>query len=96
MRQLAVSSHGRQLSTAARAEFATRNSRGTVLVLAIYLLVNVAYLYALPFWEVASSNSTAYPEAPSVAAKTVQTFLGTRAAPIAAFAEASASVKTLQ
>jgi basic amino acid/polyamine antiporter, APA family len=57
---------------------------GTLLVLAIYLLVNVAYLYALPFWEVASSNSTAYPDAPSVAAKTVQTFLGAKAAPIAA------------
>jgi APA family basic amino acid/polyamine antiporter len=57
---------------------------GTLLVLAIYLLVNVAYLYALPFWEVSSSNSTAYPDAPSVAAKTVATFLGARAAPIAA------------
>jgi basic amino acid/polyamine antiporter, APA family len=57
---------------------------GTALVLAIYLLVNVAYLYALPFWQVASSNSTAYPDAPSVAAKTVQTFLGAKAAPIAA------------
>jgi APA family basic amino acid/polyamine antiporter len=57
---------------------------GTLLVLAIYLLVNVAYLYALPFWEVASSNSTAYPDAPSVAAKTVATFLGAKAAPIAA------------
>jgi APA family basic amino acid/polyamine antiporter len=57
---------------------------GTLLVLAIYLLVNVAYLYALPIWEVSSSNSTAYPDAPSVAAKTVQTFLGAKAAPIAA------------
>jgi APA family basic amino acid/polyamine antiporter len=57
---------------------------GTLLVLAIYLLVNVAYLYALPFHEVATSNSTAYPEAPSVAAKAVQTFLGSKAAPIAA------------
>ena len=57
---------------------------GTLLVLGIYLLVNVAYLYALPLWEVASSNSTAYPDAPSVAAKAVQTFLGARAAPIAA------------
>jgi APA family basic amino acid/polyamine antiporter len=57
---------------------------GTLVVVAIYLLVNVAYLYALPLWEVASSNSTAYPNAPSVAGKTVQTFLGSRAAPIAA------------
>jgi basic amino acid/polyamine antiporter, APA family len=57
---------------------------GTLLVLAIYLLVNVAYLYALPLWEVASSNSTAYPDAPSVATKAVQSFLGAKAAPIAA------------
>jgi basic amino acid/polyamine antiporter, APA family len=57
---------------------------GTLLVLGIYLLVNVAYLYALPFWEVATSNSTAYPDAPSVAAKAVETFAGAKAAPIAA------------
>jgi APA family basic amino acid/polyamine antiporter len=57
---------------------------GTLLVLASYLLINAAYLYALPFWQVITSNSTAYPEAPSVAARAVQTFLGARAAPIAA------------
>jgi len=57
---------------------------GTLLVLALYLTVNTAYLYALPFWQVASANSTAYPEAPSVAARAVQTFLGARAAPVAA------------
>jgi basic amino acid/polyamine antiporter, APA family len=57
---------------------------GTVLVLAIYMLINVAYLYALPLSQVATSNSTAYPDAPSVAARTVQTFLGSKAAPIAA------------
>ena len=57
---------------------------GSLLVLAIYLAINAAYLYALPFWQVASANSTAYPEAPSVAARAVQTFLGARAAPVAA------------
>ena len=57
---------------------------GTVLVLAAYMLINTAYLYALPFWQVASANSTAYPEATSVAARAVQTFLGARAAPVAA------------
>src|SRR5579864_1807876 len=57
---------------------------GALLVLALYLMINAAYLYALPFWQVASSNSTAYPDAPSVAARAVQTFLGARAAPIAA------------
>jgi APA family basic amino acid/polyamine antiporter len=56
---------------------------GTLLVLVIYLLVNSAYLYALPFWQVATSNSTAYPDAPSVAARAVQTFLGSRAAAVA-------------
>ena len=57
---------------------------GTLLVLVLYLTINTAYLYALPFWQVTSANSTAYPEAPSVAARTVQTFLGGRAAAIAA------------
>jgi basic amino acid/polyamine antiporter, APA family len=57
---------------------------GTLAVLGLYLAVNAAYLYALPFWQVASANSTAYPEAPSVAARAVQTFLGGRAAPVAA------------
>ncbi|HVP33006.1 MAG TPA: amino acid permease [Steroidobacteraceae bacterium] len=57
---------------------------GTLLVLALYLAINTAYLYALPFWQVTSANSTAYPDAPSVAARAVQTFLGGRAAPIAA------------
>jgi basic amino acid/polyamine antiporter, APA family len=57
---------------------------GTLLVLALYFIVNTAYLYALPFSQVASANSTAYPEAPSVAARAVETFLGRRAAPIAA------------
>jgi basic amino acid/polyamine antiporter, APA family len=57
---------------------------GTLLVLVLYLTINTAYLYALPFREVAASNSTAYPDAPSVAARAVQTFLGARTAPIAA------------
>jgi APA family basic amino acid/polyamine antiporter len=57
---------------------------GALVVLALYLTVNTAYLYALPFWQVTSANSTAYPDAPSVAARAVQTFLGGRAAPIAA------------
>ena len=57
---------------------------GSLLVLVIYMLINVAYLYALPLSQVATSNSTAYPEAPSVAARAVQTFLGTKAVSIAA------------
>jgi basic amino acid/polyamine antiporter, APA family len=57
---------------------------GSLLVLALYLIINTAYLYALPFWQVTSANSTAYPDAPSVAARAVQTFLGGRATLIAA------------
>src|SRR5258705_5393610 len=57
---------------------------GTLLVLALYLIINTAYLYALPIWQVSSANSTAYPEAPSVAARAVQTFLGGRARPLQA------------
>jgi basic amino acid/polyamine antiporter, APA family len=57
---------------------------GSLLVLVIYLIINCAYLWALPFAAVASANSSAYPQAPSVAARAVQTFLGTHAAPVAA------------
>jgi len=57
---------------------------GSLLVLVSYLLINTAYLYALPLWQIATANSTAYPDAPSVAARAVQTFLGQRAAPVAA------------
>jgi basic amino acid/polyamine antiporter, APA family len=57
---------------------------GTLVVLALYLMINAAYLYALPVWQVATANSTAYPEAPSVAARAVQTFLGGRAVGVAA------------
>ncbi len=57
---------------------------GSLLVLALYVAVNTAYLYALPFWQVTTANSTAYPEAPSVAARAVETFLGARALSVAA------------
>ena len=57
---------------------------GTLFVLALYLMINTAYLYALPFWQVTSANSSAYPEAPSVAARAAQTFLGSHAASAAA------------
>jgi len=50
---------------------------GMLVVLLAYGLANLAYLYALPFNEVASSNSTGYRNAPPVATKAVQTFLGT-------------------
>jgi basic amino acid/polyamine antiporter, APA family len=49
---------------------------GTVVVMAIYCLANLAYFYALPFQEVVTSNSTLYRDAPPVAAKAAETFLG--------------------
>jgi basic amino acid/polyamine antiporter, APA family len=49
---------------------------GTVVVMAIYCLANLAYFYALPFQDVVTSNSTLYRDAPPVAAKAAETFLG--------------------
>jgi basic amino acid/polyamine antiporter, APA family len=47
---------------------------GMLLVIAVYLITNVAYFYALPFSEVLTSNSTAYRDALPVAAKAAHTF----------------------
>lgn len=49
---------------------------GTILVMGIYLLVNAAYFYALPFQEVLTSNSSKFLDAPPVATRAAQTFLG--------------------
>ena len=48
---------------------------GTALVAVIYCVVNFSYFYALPFSEVATSNSTNYRDALPVAAKAATTFL---------------------
>jgi basic amino acid/polyamine antiporter, APA family len=50
---------------------------GGLLVVALYVLVNAAYFYALPFDAVATSSSTAFPTAPAVGARAAQSFLGT-------------------
>lgn len=50
---------------------------GTLTILAIYLLTNVAYFYALPFVEVLSANSNDFPDALPVATKAAMTFMGT-------------------
>ena len=47
-----------------------------LVVLLVYGLAHLAYLYALPFNEVVTSSSTAYRNAPPVATKAAQTFLG--------------------
>ncbi|MFP5386552.1 MAG: APC family permease [Bacteriovoracia bacterium] len=50
---------------------------GMLIILAIYGVSNVAYFYALPYVEVLSSHSDAYPGALPVATKAAMTFLGT-------------------
>jgi APA family basic amino acid/polyamine antiporter len=49
---------------------------GMLMILAIYGVANVAYFYALPFAEILTSNSDAYPDALPVATKAAMTFLG--------------------
>jgi basic amino acid/polyamine antiporter, APA family len=49
---------------------------GMILILLIYCLANLAYFYALPFGEIATSNSTAHPNALPAASKAAQSFLG--------------------
>jgi APA family basic amino acid/polyamine antiporter len=57
---------------------------GGLLVVALYLLVNSAYFFALPFETVASASSTLYPDAPAVGALAAETFLGPKALSLAA------------
>ena len=49
---------------------------GMLAVMAMYCGLNLAYFYALPFDQVATSNSTKYRDALPVAARASQTFLG--------------------
>lgn len=48
---------------------------GMFIVLTVYLLVNLAYCYALPFNEIAAAGRSLHEAALPVAAKTAQTFL---------------------
>lgn len=57
---------------------------GGLLVVVLYLLVNAAYFFALPFDVVETSSSTLYPDAPAVGALAAETFLGPRALSLAA------------
>jgi len=57
---------------------------GGLLIVALYVCVNAAYFYALPFEAVAMSSSTAFPDAPAVGARAAQTFLGPDALSLAA------------
>jgi APA family basic amino acid/polyamine antiporter len=49
---------------------------GMLVVITVYVLINLAYVYALPLVEIVTSNSTAYSEALPVATKAARTFLG--------------------
>jgi APA family basic amino acid/polyamine antiporter len=49
---------------------------GIILVMVVYVLTNAAYAYALPLAQIATSNSTAFPNAPPVAARVAEAFMG--------------------
>ena len=49
---------------------------GIGIVIVAYVVTNTAYAYALPFDQIATSSSTAFPNAPSVAARVASAFLG--------------------
>ncbi len=55
---------------------------GIGVVITIYLLANVAYLQALPMADVLSSNSTAFPNAASIASRAAVATLGARASKV--------------
>jgi APA family basic amino acid/polyamine antiporter len=57
---------------------------GGLLIVLLYVLVNAAYFFALPFDAVVTSSSTEFPNAPAVGARAAQSFLGTDALAIAA------------
>jgi APA family basic amino acid/polyamine antiporter len=49
---------------------------GTLAIIVIYCLANLAYFYALPFEDIMTSNSTKYGQSLPAAGKAAQTFLG--------------------
>jgi APA family basic amino acid/polyamine antiporter len=55
---------------------------GIGVVITIYVLANVAYLQALPMGDVVTSNSTAFPNAASVASRAAIATLGARASKV--------------
>lgn len=49
---------------------------GIILVMVVYVVTNAAYAYALPLTQIATANSTSFPNAPPVAARVAEAFLG--------------------
>jgi APA family basic amino acid/polyamine antiporter len=68
---------------------------GMVAVLATYALVNLGYFHALPFSEVATSSSDAYPDAPAVAARVATQFLGGPAQAVLAIAMTISAISAM-
>ncbi len=52
---------------------------GMLIVIALFVAVNLAYLHVLPLTDIMTANSTAHPTAPSVASRAAVAVLGTRA-----------------
>jgi APA family basic amino acid/polyamine antiporter len=69
--------------------------RGALTVLALYLVINVAYFAVLSFDEVATSSSHAHRGAPPVATRAAATFLGDRAQAVLAAVMALAAISAL-
>lgn len=59
---------------------------GMLICMGAYCLINMAYIYALPYPDVASTRSDAYPDAPTIATRASQTFLGDSGARLMAIA----------
>ncbi len=68
---------------------------GAATVTAIYLAVNATYFLVLPFDAVATANSVAHPDAPSVGARAAQAFLGREATTVLLVAFAVSAFGTL-
>jgi basic amino acid/polyamine antiporter, APA family len=68
---------------------------GTLIVITLYVLVNVGYVTLLPPSEIASSNSAAHPEAPSVGAKLAQALFGSAAGAVMSVAFAVSGLGAL-
>ncbi len=49
---------------------------GILLIMVVYLVTNAAYAYALPLHDIATASSTAYPNAPPVALRAAEAFMG--------------------
>jgi APA family basic amino acid/polyamine antiporter len=55
---------------------------GILIVTGLYVVTNMAFLHALSLTDIITANSTAHPDAPSVASRAVQHALGARTATV--------------